>query len=84
MSTLELALNMLAEASTTELTKVQNPFGLEENKEVAKTGGKIAGDARKSIETQTGKPVITSSNAQQLNELVTGVIEAVANGNDKD
>ena len=84
MSTLELALNMLAEASTTELTKVQNPFGLEENKEVAKTGGKIAGDARKSIETQTGKPVITSNNAQQLNELVTGVIEAVANGNDKD
>lgn len=81
MSTLELALNMLAEASTTELTKVQNPFGLEENKEVAKTSGKIAGDARKSIETQTGKPVITSNNAQQLNELVTGVIEAVANDN---
>lgn len=84
MSTLELALNMLAEASTTELTKVQNPFGFEENKKVAKTGGKIAGDARKSIETQTGKPVITSNNAQQLNELVTGVIEAVANDNDKD
>ena len=84
MSTLELALNMLAEASTTELTKVQNPFGLEENKEVAKTGGKIAGDARKSIETQTGKPVITSNNAQQLNELVTGVIESIANDNDKD
>lgn len=84
MSTLELALNMLAEASTTELTKVQNPFGLEENKEVAKTGGKIAGDARKSIETQTGKPVITSNNAQQLNELVTGVIETVANDDDKD
>lgn len=84
MSTLELALNMLAEASTTELTKVQDPFGLEENKEVAKTGGKIAGDARKSIETQTGKPVITSNNAQQLNELVTGVIESIANDNDKD
>ncbi len=81
MSTLELALNMLAEASTTELTKVQNPFGLEENKEVAKTGGKIAGNARQSIETQTGKPVITSNNAQQLNELVTGVIEAVTNDN---
>lgn len=84
MSTLELALNMLAEASTTELTKVQNPFGFEENKKVAKTGGKIAGDARKSIETQTGKPVITSNNAQQLNELVTGVIESIANDNDKD
>ena len=47
MSTLELALNMLAEATTTELTKVQNPFGLEENKKVAKSGGKIAGDAQK-------------------------------------
>lgn len=84
MSTLELALNMLAEASTTELTKVQNPFGFEENKKVAKTGGKIAGDARKSIETQTGKPVITSNNAQQLNKLVTGVIETLANDDDKD
>ena len=82
MSTLELALNMLAEASTTELTKAQNPFGLEENKKIAKTGGKIAGDARKSIETQTGKPVITSNNAQKLNELVTGVIETVAKDND--
>lgn len=82
MSTLELALNMLAEASTTELTKVQNPFGFEENKKVAKAGGKIAGDARKSIETQTGKPVITSNNAQQLNELVTGIIETVAKEND--
>lgn len=82
MSTLELALNMLAEASTTELTKAQNPFGLEENKKIAKTGGKIAGDARKSIETQTGKPVITSNNAQKLNELITGVIETVAKDND--
>lgn len=81
MSTLELALNMLAEASTTELTKAQNPFGLEENKKIAKTGGKIAGDARKSIETQTGKPVITSNNAQKLNELITGVIETVAKDN---
>lgn len=79
MSTLELALNMLAEATTTELTKSQNPYGLEENKTVARTGGKIAGDARKNIEAQTGKPVITSDNAQSLNEVVTGAIEAIAN-----
>lgn len=78
MSTLELALNMLAEATTTELTKSQNPYGLEENKTVARTGGKIAGDARKNIEAQTGKPVITSDNAQSLNEVVTGAIEAIA------
>ena len=51
------------------------------SKKVAKTGGKIAGDARKSIETQTGKSVITSDNTQQLNELVIGVIETVANDN---
>ena len=78
MSTLELALNMLAEASTTELTKVQNPQGLEENKAVAKKGGQIAGDARKNIERETGKPVITSKNAKQLNSAVVGMIETVA------
>ena len=78
MSTLELALNMLAEATTTELTKTQNPYGLEENREVAQSGGKIAGDARKNIEAQTGKPVITSDNAAKLNEVVTGMIEGVA------
>lgn len=78
MSTLELALNMLAEATTTELTKAQNPFGLEENKRVAQSGGKIAGDARKNIETQTGKPVITTDNAQKLNEIVINTIEEVS------
>ncbi len=50
MTDLELVLNMLAEASTTELTKAQNPQGLEENRGVARRGGKIAGDARRSIE----------------------------------
>lgn len=86
MSTLELALNMLAEATTTELTKTQNPYGLQENREVAQSGGKIAGDARKNIEAQTGKPVITSDNAARLNEVVTGMIESVVSSeenNDK-
>lgn len=82
MSTLELALNMLAEATTTELTKAQNPNGLKENQVVAKAGGKVAGDARKNIESQTGRPVITSDNAQKLNEVLTSAIETVA-GKDK-
>ncbi|MDO5343205.1 MAG: BRO family protein [Bacteroidia bacterium] len=79
MSTLELALNMLAEATTTELTKVQNPSGLVENREVAKQGGSVAGDARKTIEAQTGRPVISSENAKSmlLNSAVVGMIEGV-------
>ena len=77
MSTLELALNMLAEASTTELTRAQDPIGLEENKKTARAGGRIAGDARRSIEAQTGRPVITKDNAAKLNEVVTDMIEAV-------
>ena len=82
MSTLELALNMLAEATTTELTKTQNPQGLEENRMVAKTGGQIAGDARKRIEMETGNPVITRQNANSLNSVVTGMIEGVINSED--
>ena len=60
MSTLELALNMLAEATTTELTKASNPNGLSENRKVAQEGGTIAGNARKEIEERTGQPVVTS------------------------
>lgn len=79
MSTLELALNMLAEATTTELTNAQNPQGLEENRVVAKQGGKVAGNARKEIESQTGRPVITSDNAQNmlLGNVVVEMIEGV-------
>lgn len=78
MSTLELALNMLAEATTTELTKTENPQGLAENIVVAQVGGEVAGDARRSIEARTGRPVITSENAAQLNAVVTNLIEGVA------
>lgn len=77
MSTLELALNMLAEATTTELTKVQNPQGFTENRHVAHEGGTVAGNARKDIEARTGKSVITSENAKQLNAVVTGMLENV-------
>lgn len=74
MTTLEIVLNMLAEATTTEITKVENPLGLEENKEVAKKGGNIAGNARKEIEKTTGRPVITSKNAIDLQGLFNGVL----------
>ena len=83
MSTLELALNMLAEATTTELTKVQNPYGLEANRNVAKTGGQIASEARMRIEKETGNPVITNQNAASLNSVVTGMIEEVTKAEEK-
>ena len=75
MSTLELVLNMLAEATTTEISKQKAPATLSENIDVARAGGKVAGDARKAIETQTGVPVITSKNAAQLSEVVTNLLE---------
>lgn len=73
MTTLEIVLNMLAEATTTELTKTNNPQGLAENKQVAKRGGSIAGNARKEIEKETGKPVVTSQNAIDFGKLIEDV-----------
>ena len=84
MSTLELALNMLAEATTTELTRAQNPQGLTQNQAVAREGGGIAGNARKEIEARTGQPVITSRNAAKLNSVVTNLIEDMAERTEKD
>ena len=75
MTTLELVLNMLAEATTTEISKQKAPATLSENIDVTRAGGKVAGDARKAIETQTGVPVITSKNAAQLSEVVTNLLE---------
>lgn len=66
MSTLELVLNMLAEASTTEISKKKKPQGLEQNKQIAREGGGVAGVARKEIERQTGRSVVTSANARSL------------------
>ena len=68
MSDLELVLNMLAEATTTELSKTTNPKTFKENVEVAKQGGSVAGNARKEIEQKSGRTVITSKNAVELNE----------------
>lgn len=77
MSDLELVLNMLAEATTTELSKAHNPESFEENREIAKRGGKYAGNARKEIEADTGKSVITNKNATTLNRVVTDLIEGI-------
>ena len=78
MSTTELVLNMLAETAARELSQAQQPDGFEENRTVAQQGGQIAGDARKAIEARTGKSVITSKNAKQLNHVVMQMIEASA------
>ena len=83
MTTLELVLNMLAEATTTELANTTHPHGLEENKKVAKEGGSIAGEARKSIESKTGKPVITSKNAINLGKLISDVSRVTEDNNKK-
>lgn len=84
MSTLELVLNMLAEATTAELAKGHDAQGFAENQEIAKRGGKVAGDARKAIEADTGKSVITSKDAAQLNQVVTDMIEGVVAEQDSD
>lgn len=75
MSTLELVLNMLAEATTTEISKEKNPQSFSENRSIAKAGGEVAGNARKDIEDRTGKPVITSKNAVDFSNLISDVIE---------
>ena len=79
MSTLELVLNMLAEATTTELTNIHNPNGLEENKKVAKRGGTIAGNTRKEIEADTGKSVITTKNSVDFSKLIEDVVKDIPN-----
>lgn len=76
MSTMELVLNMLAEATTTTLSKSKAPQTLNENKKIAKQGGGIAGDTRNAIEAAAGEPVITSRNAAALNTLLTDMIES--------
>ena len=76
MSDLELVLNMLAEATTTELTKAHDPQGLTENQHIARRGGKVAGDARKAIEADTGTPVITAKNAMDFTHVIEFVGEA--------
>ena len=78
MSTLELVLNMLAEATTTQFSKDRKPTTFQENLEVAKAGGQVAGRTRKDIESQSNTPVISSKNAAQLNQVVTDLLEGAA------
>ena len=75
MTTLELVLNMLAETTTTEISKKEQPQTFNENKKIARSGGKIAGNARRDIEKRTGKPVITAKNAVDFSKIITDVIE---------
>lgn len=66
MTNLELVLNMLAEVTTTEISREKQPEGLDQNRLVAKQGGAIAGNTRKEIEEKTGKPVVSVKNAERL------------------
>ena len=84
MTTTELVLNMLAETSATDISKAEQPQGFSESMLVAQKGGEVAGIARKALEERTGKPVITSQNASQLNAIVTGLIENAAQEKDKE
>ena len=78
MTDLELVLTMLAEASTTDISKTAKPQTFEENKQVAKRGGKVAGIARQALEAETGKPVITEKNAFDFQQIVTDIVEDAA------
>lgn len=78
MTTLELVLNMLAEATTTQFSKDRKPSTFQENLEVAKAGGQVAGRTRKDIESQSNTPVISPKNAAQLNQVVADLLEGAA------
>ena len=83
MSTTEIILNMLAETSTKDISQASKPETFEENIEVARRGGNVAGIAKQALEAETGKPVITSQNAAQLNAVVTGMSEGVVDAEKK-
>ena len=78
MSDLELVLTMLAEASTTDITKAEQPQGFDENQQVARRGGNVAEVARKALEAETGRPVVTSQNAENFRQLVTDIVTDAA------
>ena len=83
MTTLELVLNMLAEATTTEISKQKAPETFSENLAVACEGGEAAGIARRAVEERTGVPVITAKNAAQLNQVVTDLLEGATAQSEK-
>lgn len=83
MTSTELILNMLAETATKDIANSSNPEGLEENKEVCRRGGSIAGNARKEIEEETGKAVITRKNALDFGNVISGVSKEISDKDDK-
>ena len=78
MSDLELVLTMLAEASTTDIAKAERPEGFDENQKVARRGGNVSGVARKALEAETGKSVVTSQNAESFRRLVADIVTDAA------
>ena len=83
MTTTELILNMLAEIATKDIANATHPQGIEENKKVAKAGGSITGNARRESEMKTGKPVITSKNAIDFGRLISDIIKAATEEDEK-
>lgn len=81
MSTLEIVLNMLAEATTTEFSKEMEPKTFEESRQIARQGGNVAGNARKNIEAITDRPVITNKSAAELNEIVSDLLTNITEEN---
>jgi len=78
MSTTEIVLNMLAETSTTDISREEQPQTFSENRAVAQKGGEVAGIARRALEERTGRPVITSKNAMDFHQLLTEIIADTA------
>lgn len=84
MSTLELVLNMLAEATTTEISRQRDPKTFEENRKAARAGGEAAGDARRAVEQRTGVPVITGKNAIDFSRVIDLLAGQPEEGTKKD
>ena len=78
MSTTEIVLNMLAETSTTDISREEQPQTFAENRVVAQKGGEVAGIARRALEERTGRPVVTSKNAMDFHQLLTEIITDAA------
>lgn len=78
MSTTEIVLNMLAETSTTDISREEQPQTFAENRAVAQKGGEVAGIARRALEERTGRPVVTSKNAMDFHQLLTEIIADAA------
>ena len=84
MTTTEIILNMLAETATKNISQTEKPSTFDENKSAAIRGGRIAGNARKELETEIGHTVISNQNAVQINSVVTNLIEDIASEENKD